>query len=270
VKDQAKRRPKLITLIAIVTLISGIVSIISSIPLYNVQTALYRGGIPNEDTVTIGDVKENTPASIVGLMPGDKIISINGIQIKKTEDFTQITHNNSGIPITIAIERSGIQQSITVTPRTAYPPDQGSLGLVLFGSGVKEEPSTILIPHTILRSYMGYEEKLSPLGGPISIISHASTPYYDKTLSRLKELLLGLSGVIIGVGLLKLRKWAMFGYLLLFIVGFLTTFFTVFMKGSVILLESVPKMVNLSIIFVIVIIQVYFAWKIYSQRELFV
>jgi len=62
------------------------------------------------------DATVPAPAAVAGLLPGDKLISINGISITSWDQGTSITRASAGVPVTIVVQRAGAQQTLTVTP----------------------------------------------------------------------------------------------------------------------------------------------------------
>jgi regulator of sigma E protease len=65
----------------------------------------------------IGDVAPNYPAEVAGLKEGDKILSINSINVDSWKDMSQIIHENPGKELEITYERDGskIKTKITAT-----------------------------------------------------------------------------------------------------------------------------------------------------------
>ena len=58
-------------------------------------------------TTTLATVTEGSPASAAGLLPGDKIISIDGVEIKEWKDVTREITGAEKSSVIIRIERSG-------------------------------------------------------------------------------------------------------------------------------------------------------------------
>jgi len=77
---------------------------------------LFSVGIPNA-TSTIGGVLENSPAKQAGIRKGDKILSIDGKEVKYwTEVLAVITSNTKALPMAIEIERDGKIVDVEVAP----------------------------------------------------------------------------------------------------------------------------------------------------------
>jgi regulator of sigma E protease len=71
------------------------------------------GAVP----IVVRAVEPNTPAAEAGLQVGDRIIAVNGEPVKSAEQVTQLIREHKSQPITLRIERNGVQKDITATPR---------------------------------------------------------------------------------------------------------------------------------------------------------
>jgi len=67
------------------------------------------------DTTTIGYVSANTPAQTSGILPGDKIISINGHNVNSWEEVqSNLYFENLGESLSFVINRNGSTQTINI------------------------------------------------------------------------------------------------------------------------------------------------------------
>ncbi len=100
-------------------------------PLFNFLLAIvvfffvYMIGIPVFSS-TIGKVMDGSAAMDAGLKAGDKIIAINGKEIKEWEDLTSLVHKSAGVALAVSVERVQSQNKaeiktkvldFTITPR---------------------------------------------------------------------------------------------------------------------------------------------------------
>lgn len=83
------------------------------------------------NNVLINDVQPGSPAESAGLSRDDRIISVNGKDIKTSEEFINIVDENSGSEISLAILRDGERIDTTIIPRTEVPEGEGPLGVVI-------------------------------------------------------------------------------------------------------------------------------------------
>jgi regulator of sigma E protease len=85
--------------------------------------------------VTISVIKENSPAALAGLTPGDVIekikIDTTEYSIFKIEETQKIINKNRGKEIILVILRDKERKDISVIPRISPPPGEGSLGIGL-------------------------------------------------------------------------------------------------------------------------------------------
>lgn len=67
-------------------------------------------------TTKINTVSEGSPAYMAGIQPGDKIISINGDEIKEWNDITSYIREGDGSAVTVTVKRSGETLTFVMTP----------------------------------------------------------------------------------------------------------------------------------------------------------
>jgi regulator of sigma E protease len=77
--------------------------------------AIALGG-PQALSPVIGKVVEASPAAEAGLMTNDKIIAVNGVTITEWDELSEAIKTSEGT-LTLAIDRNGTQNFITLTPR---------------------------------------------------------------------------------------------------------------------------------------------------------
>lgn len=83
------------------------------------ETAGFLDFLPDYGAVPIvvRVVEPNTPAAEAGLQPGDRIVAVNGEEVKSAEQVTQLIRDHKGQPITLRVSRKSAQVDITATPR---------------------------------------------------------------------------------------------------------------------------------------------------------
>ncbi|QPJ62677.1 MAG: RIP metalloprotease RseP [Candidatus Nitronauta litoralis] len=112
-------------------------------PLFNfifailIFAGVYIAGVPSLDT-TVGNVKEDFPASAAGIKTGDRIVEINGKKIQYWEELLDIVHNSPGKKIDFMIDRSNTLIPLSITPVvdkvTDLLGDEKKVGLIGIGS----------------------------------------------------------------------------------------------------------------------------------------
>lgn len=81
------------------------------------------GGRPVTEPV-IGAVVENSAAAEAGLLPGDRIVTIDGAAVERFEDIQSIVLIGNGKPMDIGFTRDGAAQALTITPRVREDEDE--------------------------------------------------------------------------------------------------------------------------------------------------
>ncbi len=76
----------------------------------------------------ISDVSWGSVAMRAGLLPGDRIESVDGFSVRSFGDFQQFVETAPGRPVTIVLDRDGVSRTITLTPDIARDTDR-------FGNG---------------------------------------------------------------------------------------------------------------------------------------
>ena len=106
--------------------------IIAAGPLFNIALAVLFFalvfswvGVPGDPTLLVQSVQSGTPAQQVGLQTGDRLISVNGVQLSDWSDFQHKVLDSHGEEIRLGIERDGQQRVLTIIPKlrddgTAY------------------------------------------------------------------------------------------------------------------------------------------------------
>ncbi|MDD2823451.1 MAG: site-2 protease family protein [Candidatus Daviesbacteria bacterium] len=86
----------------------------------------------NETVVLVGDVSKKSPADMVGIKQGDRIIKLNDAPIDNAENFIGQVQKNSGEAITLTVvDTEDSARQIEVVPRTNPPKGEGPLGVSL-------------------------------------------------------------------------------------------------------------------------------------------
>lgn len=64
----------------------------------------------------IDRVRSNSPAAKLGLKPGDKILTVAGVEVKEWEDFVSVVIENGGVKIPISYQRGDTLFNDSITP----------------------------------------------------------------------------------------------------------------------------------------------------------
>lgn len=72
----------------------------------------------------IGEVVTGSVAAQAGLEPGDKIVSVDGYDVRGFEDFQRLIATAPQRPVTIVLDRSGAEKTIVAIPESAETTDR--------------------------------------------------------------------------------------------------------------------------------------------------
>jgi len=107
---------------------------------------------------------EPAPAAAAGILPGDRIVSVDGTAVAETTDAIDIINASPGTPLTIVLERDGAELTVEATPRLTeryVTDDQGviqtdanganrteEVGIlgVTFANAIVQQPVTAVLP----------------------------------------------------------------------------------------------------------------------------
>lgn len=98
------------------------------------------------DSNVVEDVTKDSPADKAGLKAGDRIVRLNGADIKTRKDISNILEQNKDKNVKIVVERTGQQKELKpVTPLKSKNPEYYAIGILDFvhekggvGSTIKE------------------------------------------------------------------------------------------------------------------------------------
>ncbi|MBS4022424.1 MAG: RIP metalloprotease RseP [Dethiobacter sp.] len=86
-------------------------------------------GVPLYRSTAIGELLPDGRAEAVGLLPGDRIITIAGTQVSNWNELVTMINANPDKEITIEFERSGRLQAVNVIPRRDTQTGVGLIGI---------------------------------------------------------------------------------------------------------------------------------------------
>jgi regulator of sigma E protease len=95
-----------------------------------------------EQPARVGDVEADSPASQIGIKPGDLVVRLDNLQNPRWEELQIKILTTVGEAMPIEVERDGKTLSMALTPRASGPDRVGDAGLYPYAPGVidKVEP----------------------------------------------------------------------------------------------------------------------------------
>ena len=134
----------------------------------------------------IGQVTEDSAAQVAGLKEGDKVLSIDGVEIHSWDEMTKIVRSSADKALAVSIERDGKTQEVQVTPKAVEASDGSKVGqfgvtrilkndiLSILAYGFTQTVSVVVLVLSALGSLFTRGFNLNQLGGPVAIYSMTS------------------------------------------------------------------------------------------------
>ncbi len=86
---------------------------------------------PTNVIVRVAEVAPGSPAADGGLIKGDIVQAVEGVQLRGSAQLREHVQAHPGQPVTITVDRSGANLDLRVIPRADPPEGQGPLGVRL-------------------------------------------------------------------------------------------------------------------------------------------
>lgn len=110
-------------------------------------------GVPDYSQVQIGDVLPNSPASQAGIQINDVVLSVNGVAIHDSTQLHDLIYANLDKPVVFTMRRGGQTVTVTATPSSARPQNQGALGISMGPALVKSGSALQSIQYGSIATY---------------------------------------------------------------------------------------------------------------------
>ncbi len=130
---------------------------------------------------------EQSPGAAAGLVPGDRLVSIDGTQIRSWDQSTELIRNAPGTPLTVVVEREGEERTLTVTPKLTERYVTDDKGQIV--EGADGEPRTQEV------GFVG----IGPAGESVRQPASAVLPLVGENITGVVNLILNLPQRLIDV-----------------------------------------------------------------------
>ncbi len=137
-------------------------------------------GNPLAPSTVVSSVSLNSPAYVAGIMPGDKIIAINGQSINSWKDMTDLIHNSNGNLLQVTVLRKNNNLTLNIAPKKDSLSSQWVIGIFRQGEkynpllalweGIKWTGNVLYKTFTLLPTLFT-KQGFSSLTGPIGIVA---------------------------------------------------------------------------------------------------
>ncbi len=129
----------LIAVVMFAILLMGFGTVQASTTIGTVNACVHVGESVSSECATADPI---SPGAEAGVLPGDRIVSINGTIIDSWEQSSAIIRESANAPLTFVVERDGAEKRLTVTPmlkeREVYGPD-GTVQKSADGSAIRAD-----------------------------------------------------------------------------------------------------------------------------------
>jgi membrane-associated protease RseP (regulator of RpoE activity) len=130
---------------------------------------------------------EQSPGAAAGLVPGDRLVSIDGTSIRSWDQSTELIRNAPGTPLTVVVERDGEERTLTVTPKLTERYVTDDKGQIV--EGADGEPRTQEV------GFVG----IGPAGESVRQPASAVLPLVGENITGVVNLILNLPQRLIDV-----------------------------------------------------------------------
>ncbi|MCC7370081.1 MAG: site-2 protease family protein [Chloroflexi bacterium] len=89
----------------------------------------FMTGWPTPVAVEIAEVAADSPAQTAGLVAGDVVVTVDGQNVSRIEEFQRLVRERTGGQIALQLKRGDQTVQTNMTPRVDPPPGQGAIGV---------------------------------------------------------------------------------------------------------------------------------------------
>ena len=117
------------------------------------------------------------PAAAAGMLPGDRLVSIDGKPVTSWDASTAVIRDSSGDALSVVVERDGARKTLSVTPLLTERPVYDADGKAVVGSNGKPDtaqvgfvgigPASQLVPQPITAVLPAVGNNITAVGGMI-------------------------------------------------------------------------------------------------------
>lgn len=113
------------------------------------------GQIVQDPQVIIQQVEKDSPAEKAGLQFGDVVLSLNGQEIKSSQNVIEYTKNNTDKDITLEVRRGDENKTMTLRPAVVKEGESARMGVLLADAALVKYPWYIAIYKGFIAAFFG-------------------------------------------------------------------------------------------------------------------
>ena len=133
-----------------------VANFILAIVIFTMLFSLYGRGIADP---VVGEVKADSAAAIAGILPGDRLVAINGNSVETFDDVRRYVSIRPDVSIVVTVERKGEMLALSMTPKRTEITDQfgnkmevGIIGIVTNENVANFRTKTFSVPGAFVES----------------------------------------------------------------------------------------------------------------------
>ncbi|MEA9985166.1 MULTISPECIES: M50 family metallopeptidase [Subtercola] len=131
-----------------------------------------------------------SPGAAAGILPGDRIETINGTAISTWDDATSIIRTSSNVPLTVVVNRGGTDTTLTITPLLTQ---RDATEVVNGQSVVKTDSTGAAVTENVGFVGIGYATQLVPQ--PVTAV----LPFVGTNVVGVANTIINLPARLVGV-----------------------------------------------------------------------
>ncbi|HTQ12412.1 MAG TPA: RIP metalloprotease RseP [Rhizomicrobium sp.] len=155
---------------ALISVAGPVANFILAMVIYTAVYMIYGVGTP---APVVGAVIDHSPAKAAGILPGDRITSIDGRKVATWDQMVEIVHGSKGRTLSLAIARDGKPLSLTLHTATLPTKDIYGAPFKYTGIGVQlSDSDSAMIMHPV-----GIGEAVTQAGLHVQLVVDTSLTY---------------------------------------------------------------------------------------------
>jgi regulator of sigma E protease len=131
--------------------------------------------------VQVADTVPGAPAAGV-LLPGDRVLEMDGRRIHTTADAGRVIEASSGRPVEILVRRGGSEEVLEIAPRRAADRDGYELGVVFSSIAQTRDVASIAVGSPFHAAGIQVGDQIASVGGRETGTGYAVQTAFDRAL----------------------------------------------------------------------------------------
>ena len=113
----------------IVLVAGAVMNLITAVIVFTIMFATGTPEVVGEAYII--EVVPNSPAEEAGILPEDVVLQADDYVVENSRDLSEYISDHRGEEIALTLQREGVEQQVSLTPRVNPPPGEGSIGVLI-------------------------------------------------------------------------------------------------------------------------------------------